>query len=148
DHFPAFANSARKVMLAGGIVGMGSHGEIPGLGFHWEMEAHVMGGWTAAEVLRAATLGSAEAIGREADLGSLEPGKIADLVVLDRNPLDDIKNTLSIAYVIEGGRLYDSSTLDELWPEVRPFARPWYWDDRPPGTPDPGARPPNGSRQQ
>jgi len=139
DLFPAYAASALKVLHAGGIVGMGSHGEIPGLGFHWEMEAHVMGGWTPAEVLRAATLGSAEAIGREADLGSLEPGKMADLVVLDRNPLTDIRNTLSISSVMQGGRLYDAATLDELWPEHRPFARPWYWDDRPPGTPDPGS---------
>lgn len=138
DMFPAFAAEARKVMLAGGIVGMGSHGEIPGLGFHWEMEAHVMGGWTPAEVLRAATLGSAEAIGRESDLGSLEQGKIADLVILDRDPLADIRNSLSVSSVIQGGRLYDASTLDELWPKPQPFPRPWYWDDRPPGTPDPG----------
>lgn len=142
DQFPAFAASARRVMLAGGIVGMGSHGEIPGLGFHWEMEAHVMGGWTPAEALRAATLGSAQAIGREADLGSLEPGKIADLVVLDRNPLADIRNTLSISQVMQGGGLYDAATLDEIWPQTRPFARPWYWDDRPPGAPDPGQAPP------
>lgn len=141
DLFPAFAAGARKVMLAGGIVGMGSHGELPGLGFHWEMEAHVMGGWTPAEVLRAATLGSAEAIGREADLGSLERGKIADLVVLDRDPLADIRNTLSLSEVMQGGHLYEASTLDEIWPEARPFARPWFWDDRPPGTPDPGAVP-------
>ena len=141
DQFPAFALGARKVMLAGGIVGMGSHGEIPGLGFHWEMEAHVMGGWTPAEVLRAATLGSAEAIGRESDLGSLESGKIADMVILDRDPLTDIRNTLAISMVMEGGRLYDGSTLDQLWPVERPFPRPWYWDDRPPGTPDPGAEP-------
>ena len=139
DTFPAFAASARKVMLAGGIVGMGSHGEIPGLGFHWEMEAHVMGGWTPAEVLRAATLGSAEAIGRDADLGSLEPGKIADMVILDRDPLADIRNTLSISMVMQGGRLYDGSTLDELWPVTSSLPRPWYWDDRPPGKPDPGA---------
>ena len=138
DHFPAFASGARKVMLAGGIVGMGSHGEIPGLGFHWEMEAHVMGGWTPLEALRAATLGSAQAIGREADLGSLEPGKIADLVILERNPLANIQNSLSLSQVMENGRLYDASTLDEIWPGKRPFARPWYWDDRPPGTPDTG----------
>jgi len=143
DQFPAFAQAARKVMLAGGIVGMGSHGEIPGLGFHWEMEAHVMGGWTAAEVLKAATFGSAEAIGREADLGSLEPGKIADMVILDRDPLTDIRNTLSISTVMQGGRLYDASTLDQVWPVRRPFARPWYWDDRPPGAPNPGTRPTN-----
>ena len=116
--------SARKVMLAGGIVGMGSHGEIPGLGFHWEMEAHVMGGWTPAEALRAATLGSAEAIGREADLGSIENGKIADLVILDRDPIADIRNTLSISLVMQGGRLYDASTLDELWPQAPALPSP------------------------
>ena len=147
DQFPAFAANARKIMLAGGIVGMGSHGEIPGLGFHWEMEAHVMGGWTPAEVLRAATLGSAEAIGREADLGSIEPGKVADLVILDRDPLVNIRNTLSLSMVMQGGRLYDASTLDELWPEARPFPRPWYWDDRPPGTPDPGRPPSKGTNR-
>jgi hypothetical protein len=118
---------------------MGSHGENPGLGFHWEMEGHVMGGWTPAEALRAATLGSAKAIGREADLGSIEVGKVADLVMLDRDPHANIRNSLAIALVMQGGRLYDAWTLDELWPQARPFGRPWYWDDRPPGTPDPGS---------
>lgn len=130
--FPAFAQSAAGVMRAGGIVGMGSHGEVPGLGFHWEMEAHVMGGWTPAETLYAATMGSARAIGRDTDLGSLEPGKIADLVVLDRDPLLDIRNTLAIATVIQAGRVYDAATLDEEWPVRRPFGHPWYWDDHPP----------------
>lgn len=139
DQFPAYAASAHKVLLAGGTVGMGSHGEVPGLGFHWEMEAHVMGGWSPLETLRAATLGSAKAIGREADLGSLEPGKVADLVILDRDPIANIRNTLSISSVMQGGQLFDASTLDQLWPLQRPFERPWYWDDRPPGTLDPGA---------
>jgi Tol biopolymer transport system component len=141
DLFPAYAASARKVLRAGGIVGMGSHGEIPGLGFHWELEAHVLGGWTPVEALRAGTLGSARAIGREADLGSIAPGKVADLLVLDRNPLIDIRNSLSLSQVMQAGRLYDADTLDELWPRRRPFPRPWYRDDRPPGTPDPGALP-------
>ncbi len=139
--FPAYAGSAARVMRAGGIVGMGSHGELPGIGFHWEMEAHVMGGWTPAEALRAATIGSARAIGRQADLGSLELGKVADLVVLDRDPLTDIRNTMAIGQVMAGGRLRDAETLDELWPQTKPFGRPWYRDDRPPGTPDPGAAP-------
>lgn len=141
DQFPAFAAGAHRIMRAGGIVGMGSHGEVPGLGFHWEMEAHVLGGWTPLEVLRAGTLGSAQAIGREADLGSIEPGKIADLVVLDRDPTVDIRNSLAISLVMQAGRLYDAPTLDELWPESRPFGHPWYWDDRPPETPGPGALP-------
>ena len=141
DQFPAFAAGARKVMLAGGIVGMGSHGEIPGLGFHWEMEAHVMGGWTPAEALRAGTLGSAEAIGREADLGSIERGKIADLIVLDRDPIANIRNTLSISWVMQGGRLFDAATLDQIWPQTRSFNRPWFWNDRPPGTEDLGRLP-------
>lgn len=139
--FPVYAEGAARVARAGGLVGMGSHGEIPGLGFHWEMEAHVMGGMRPIEALRAATLGSARAIGREADFGSLEVGKVADLVILDHDPTADIRNTLSISRVIQGGRLYDADTLDQLWPTPRRFPRPWYWDDRPPGTPDPGAAP-------
>lgn len=141
DLFPEYAAGALKVQHAGGVVGMGSHGEIPGLGFHWEMEAHVLGGWTPMEALRAGTLGSAQAIGREADLGSIDPRKIADVVVLDKDPRSDIRNTLAITMVMQGGRLYDAATLNELWPVSRPFPRPWYWDDRPPGAPDPGRDP-------
>ena len=120
---------------------MGSHGEMPGLGFHWEMEAHVMGGMTPIEALRAATIGSAKVIGRDADFGSLEPGKVADILLLDRDPRADIRNSLSLSQVMLGGRLYDADTLDELWPRRRAFGRPWYRDDLPPGVPDPGAPP-------
>ena len=137
--FPDYAASAAKVVRAGGLLGMGSHGEVPGLGFHWEMEGHVMGGMEPAEVLCAATMGSALAIGRAADFGSIETGKIADLVILDRDPLADIRNTLAIDAVLKNGRLYDARTLDEIWPAPRPFPRPWYWDDHPPGALDPGA---------
>jgi imidazolonepropionase-like amidohydrolase len=119
------------------LIGIGAHGEMPGLGFHWELQAHTMGGMTPAEALRAGTIGSATAIGRGVDFGSLEPGKYADLVILERNPLADIANTLAIAAVMEGGRLRDGATLTELWPEQRPLPRRWYCDDRPPGTSDP-----------
>lgn len=137
--FPAYAAGAAKVQRAGGNVGMGSHGEMPGIGFHWEMEAHVMGGMTPMEVLRAATIGSAHVIGRDADFGSLEAGKVADILILDRDPRADIRNSLSIRQVMIGGRLYDAETLDELWPRQRSFGRPWYRDDLPPGAPDPAA---------
>ena len=135
--FPRVAASAAAVQRAGGLIGIGSHGEMPGLGFHWEMQAHTMGGMTPAEALRAGTIGSATAIGRGMEFGSIEPGKFADLVVLNRNPLEDISNTLAIAAVMQGGRLRDGNTLDELWPEAHPIARRWYCDDRPPGTRDP-----------
>jgi imidazolonepropionase-like amidohydrolase len=135
--FPAYAESAARLVRAGGLVGMGSHGEVPGLGFHWEMEGHVIGGMTRTETLYAATMGSARAIGREADFGSIERGKIADLIVLDRDPLADIRNTLAIAAVMKGGRLYDGETLDELWPTTHRFPELWYRSDKPPGTPGP-----------
>ncbi len=106
---------------------------------HWELQAHVAGGMTPAEALHTGTLGSATAIGRAAEFGSIEPGKYADLVVLAQDPRQDIAHTLSIVQVMKNGRLYDGDTLDELWPTARALPRPWYWDDRPPGTPDPGA---------
>jgi len=135
--FPRVAASVTAVQRAGGLIGIGAHGEMPGLGFHWELQAHTMGGMTPTEALRAGTIGSATHIGRGADFGSIEPGKYADLVVLERDPLKDISNTLAIAAVMEGGRLRDGQTLAELWPEVRALPRRWYCDDRPPGTPDP-----------
>ena len=135
--FPRVAASVTAVERAGGLIGMGAHGEMPGIGFHWELQAHTMGGMTPAEALRAGTIGSATHIGRDADFGSLEPGKYADLVILDRDPLEAISHTLSIAAVMQGGRLRDGHTLAELWPEIRPLPRRWYCDDRPPGAPDP-----------
>ncbi|MDT9121769.1 amidohydrolase family protein, partial [Escherichia coli] len=77
---------------------LGAHGDIPGLGTQWEMQAYVESGWTPGETLWAATMGSAQTIARESALGSLEPGKFADLVIHNTNPLADIKNTLDIRY--------------------------------------------------
>ena len=130
--FPRVAESAARVLRAGGLLGVGSHGEIPGIGMHWEMQAYAQGGMTPHEVLRAATMGSAETIGRSAQFGSIEPGKYADLLVLDRNPLENIENTLAIREVMKNGRLYDGTTLDEIWPRQRPLPAPWYWSDHPP----------------
>lgn len=128
DHyrFPAVAEGAARVMRAGGLVGIGAHGEVPGLGFHWEMEAHVMGGMSPMEVLHAATAGSAETIGRLDDLGTIEAGKLADILVLDRDPVGDIRNTQSVSEVMRGGHLYAAATLDEIWPLARPLPAPWF----------------------
>lgn len=121
-----------RVQRAGGVVGMGAHGEVPGLGFHWEMEAHVHGGMTPLEVLRAGTIGSATGIGRARDLGSLETGKLADLVILNSDPRDDIRRSRDIHRVMMNGRLYDANDLTELWPRQRPLTpAPWFAAEAP-----------------
>jgi imidazolonepropionase-like amidohydrolase len=124
--YPKVAAGAAKIARAGGLVAVGSHGNDPGIGFHWEMQAYAAGGMTPMEVLHAATLGSAETIGRQTELGSLEAGKFADLVILDRNPLEDIRNTLRVRQVMKNGRLYDADTLNEVWPRVTPYPKPWF----------------------
>jgi imidazolonepropionase-like amidohydrolase len=86
---------------------------------------------TPMEVLRAATLTGAEGLGYAADLGSLETGKMADLVILDKNPLDDIKNTASIKYVMKNGEIYDGNTLDQIWPQEKKLPPLWWWKEAP-----------------
>ncbi len=131
--FQLFAEQAAKVVAAGGRVGMGSHGQLQGLGAQWEIWNIASGGMPKYDVLRVATIFGAEAIGHDKDLGSIESGKLADLQVLDKNPLDDIKNTNTIHYVMKNGRLYDGSTLNEVWPRQKTMARLWWWNDGVPG---------------
>ncbi|HEY6547636.1 MAG TPA: amidohydrolase family protein, partial [Vicinamibacteria bacterium] len=130
--FPQLAASAAKIVRAGGRVCVGGHGQLQGIQVHWEMWALESGGLTPHEVLRAATLNGAQAIGYAQDLGSLEAGKLADLVVLDADPLADLRNTARIRYVMKNGELFDGSTLDQVWPAAKPLGRLWWWDDEPP----------------
>jgi Tol biopolymer transport system component/imidazolonepropionase-like amidohydrolase len=129
--YPLLAADALAIQRAGGLVGMGSHGEVQGMSYHWELEAYASGGATPHEVLRAATISSSEVIGRAAELGSIEAGKFADLLILDRDPLADIVNTQSLRFVMKNGRLYDAETLDEVWPRQKPLEPQWFWSEAP-----------------
>lgn len=126
--FKLHAAQAKKIVEAGGRVCIGSHGQLQGLGYHWELWSVQSGDMSEMDALRCATIFGAEAIGFDNDLGSIESDKLADLLVLDRNPLDDIHNTNSIRYVMKNGMLYDGATLDQIWPVERKLPRP-YWQD-------------------
>ncbi len=127
--FKEAAAQAAKIQRAGGLVGLGAHAELQGLGYHWEMWGYEMGGMLPVEVLRAATIDAARIIGIDQDLGSIEVGKLADLIILDANPLLDIRNTISIDRVIQNGRMYDGDTLDQIWPDQVPLAPSWWWSE-------------------
>ena len=100
--------------------------QLQGLGMHWEMCLLQSGGLSQHDVLRAATIVGAEGIGLAQDVGSLEPGKLADILVLDRDPLTNIRNTNSISLVMKNGRVYDANTLDEVYPRQRKLpAQQW-----------------------
>ncbi len=114
------------VVRAGGRAALGSHGQLQGLGAHWETWNLGAGGLTPHETLRVVTLFGAEAIGMQQDVGSIEAGKLADLVVLDRNPLENIRHTNSIRFVMKNGELYEGDTLNMVWPDGRPLP-PAYW---------------------
>jgi len=105
-----------RVRKAGGMVTLGSHGNNQGVGVHNELWALQMGGLTNIQALQAATIMGARAIGIQKDVGSIEVGKIADLIVLNKNPLDNIHNSREIRYVMKDGILYNADNLDEIWP--------------------------------
>jgi Tol biopolymer transport system component len=130
--FDKVAASCAKVVRAGGRVCLGSHGEFQGMGAHWEIWSFVSGGMTPLEALRCATIFGAEAIGLHKQLGSVEPGKFADLVVYDKNPLENIRNTTSIAYVVKDGFVYEGGNMDQVWPTRKPRPKA-YWETGRPG---------------
>ncbi len=127
---PQVAKGVAGIVSRGGHVGLGSHGEQQGLGAHWELWMLQSGGMTPWQTLWCATMSGAESIGLDHELGSIEPGKLADLVVLNANPLENIQNTNTIQYVIKDGVIYNADTLDEIWPTEKKFPTfPWRLSD-------------------
>ncbi|MEM8985327.1 MAG: amidohydrolase family protein [Pseudomonadota bacterium] len=111
----------------GVIVNVGSHGQVAGLAMHWEMILLAEGGMAPEAILRGATINGAKTYGLDHQLGSIEPGKLADLIVLDKNPLEDIRNTNSVRYTMMNGRLYDAYTMNEIGNYDVPRGK-FYWE--------------------
>jgi imidazolonepropionase-like amidohydrolase/Tol biopolymer transport system component len=121
------ARQVAELSKAGVKVNIGAHGQREGLAAHWEMWMMVKGGMTPHEALRAATWNGARYLGLDADIGSLEPGKLADLVVIDGDVLGDIRVSDRVAQVMVNGRLYDSQTMNELGASPRE-RRPFFFE--------------------
>ncbi len=120
------ANTARLMADAGVMVSIGAHGQREGLAAHWEMWSFAHGGMSPIEALRTATTTPAKALGFDADIGSIEVGKLADLVVLEANVLHNIFASDKVNMVMLNGRLYDAATLNEKVSGGR-TTRPFYW---------------------
>ena len=121
------AREAHKLARLGVPVSIGAHGQEPGIAAHWELWSFVRGGMTPVEALAAGTINAARSLGYDRDIGSLEVGKLADLVVLDGDPSTDIRNSEKIAKVMIGGRLYDAATLNEEITGARK-RKPYFWE--------------------
>lgn len=121
------ARIAGELREAGVSVQLGAHGQREGLAAHWELWMFQQGGMTPLQSLRAATLSGAQYLGLDKDIGSLEAGKLADLIVLDRNPLENVRNTHSVRYTVVNGRVFDAATMNEIGNHPRP-RKPFYFE--------------------
>jgi hypothetical protein len=107
------SQTARRIGALGIPVSIGAHGQREGLGAHWDMWSFANGGMTPLQALATGTINPARAYGLDKDLGSIEQGKLADLVVLDANPLENIRNSTSIRYTVANGVVYDGN-MDQV----------------------------------
>lgn len=131
--FALYGEITNDIHAKGGNVSLGGHGDMQGLSTHWEIWS-IAEGMDAFDVLEVATMGGARYIGIESDVGSIAPGKIADLIVLNSNPLENIRNTTDIKLVIKNGVVYEGMTLDQIWPEDEVYGRRSWVDEYALGT--------------
>lgn len=133
--FRYYSQRLASYVEEGGRIAVADHGTFLGLGMHWELLA-LGNAMSPRLALRAATSDAAYIIGVAADLGTLEPGKKADLIVLNANPLQNLRAISDQRHVMRDGELFDASTLEQLWPEKKPAFAPWWREARPTVRPD------------
>lgn len=121
------SQSCKKLADAGVNINLGAHGQLQGLGAHWELWMLEQGGMSNMEALQSATINGAEYLGMDSELGSIKVGKIADLIVIDGNPMANIRDTENVVYTMVNGRLYDSETMNEVG-NYDNKRRPFYWE--------------------
>jgi len=121
------AEEARQLNALGVPVVIGAHGQLAGLGAHWEFWMMEQGGFSPFQALRGATIDGARYFGMDGDIGSIEAGKLADLAVIEGNPLDDIRASQNVAYTMLNGRLYDAATMNQIAPE-KIEREPFYFE--------------------
>ena len=126
-HYNHFNNArvAKELQDLGVLVNLGAHGQREGLGAHWEMWMFAQGGMSSLEAIRASTLDPAKYLGLDKNVGSLEVGKLADLMVIDGDPLKNIRDSDKVDYTMINGRLFDASTMNEVGKKAR---EPLYFE--------------------
>ncbi|HEX9640151.1 MAG TPA: amidohydrolase family protein, partial [Candidatus Krumholzibacteria bacterium] len=118
-HHIEIARGAAEIARRGGLVELGAHGQMQGLGVHWELWMFGQGGFSPMEALRVATVNGARAIGLDGSIGTIEEGKLADLIVLDADPREDLRHSEQVGLVMINGRLYEAATMEQIHPERR-----------------------------
>ncbi|MBT8220466.1 MAG: PD40 domain-containing protein [Bacteroidia bacterium] len=121
------SQSCKKLQDAGVNINLGAHGQLQGLGVHWELWMLGQGGMTNMQALRSATMNGAEYLGMETEIGSLTEGKLADIIVIDGDPLENLMDSENVMYTIINGRVYDASTMNEIGNNPTTRTK-FYWE--------------------